>query len=334
MIRVLIADDHAIVRKGLAQIASASAEIAMRGEASDFNSLMRLMKDEPCDVMLLDISMPGKNGIDVLRIVREQYPQTHILILSMYAEDQYAIRALNAGAAGYLDKHNAPDCLVTAILTLAQGKRYMAPRIAEILSSRLASDAETGTLGPLADNDIQAMRLIGSGNQWSENNEELHDLRTSLEDEAGMFAANSAIAIIFKPSEHAIELPAKRVEMIAGILHELLSNISNHARATRVDIELSASPTQVNLTLHDNGIALVPEALSRVTATRISRCGGDLDVSGGQFDISGKLRNGTTVKVSLPRRSSPDDPELSVHVPLQPRPPAGGTTNNQQGTAP
>lgn len=173
MIRVLIADDHAIVRKGLVQIASESREIEMRGEASEYSSLMRLLKDEPCDVLLLDIAMPGKNGIDVLKVVREQYARTQVLILSMYPEDQYAIRALKAGAAGYLTKDSAPERLVEAILSVARGKKYITPKVAEMLATHLVTDTEGEPHETLSDREFQTMRLIASGKQLSQIADEL-----------------------------------------------------------------------------------------------------------------------------------------------------------------
>jgi len=173
MIRVLIADDHAIVRKGLVQIASESREIEMRGEASEYSSLMKLMREEPCDVLLLDISMPGKNGIDVLKIVREQYPKAHVLILSMYPEDQYAIRALKAGAAGYLTKDSAPERLVEAILSVSKGKKYITPKVAEMLATHLVTDTDGAPHELLSDREFQTMRLIASGRQLSQIADEL-----------------------------------------------------------------------------------------------------------------------------------------------------------------
>lgn len=173
MISVLIADDHAIVRKGMVQIASESREIEMRGEASEYSSLMRLMKDNPCDVLLLDISMPGKNGIDVLKIVHEQYPKTQVLILSMYPEDQYAIRALKAGAAGYLTKDSAPERLVEAILSVSRGKKYITPQVAEMLAAHLVTDTEGEPHEALSDREFQTMRLIASGKQLSQIADEL-----------------------------------------------------------------------------------------------------------------------------------------------------------------
>jgi DNA-binding NarL/FixJ family response regulator len=173
MIRVLIADDHAIVRKGMVQIASESREIEIRGEAKDYGTLSKLMREQECDVLLLDISMPGKNGIDVLKIVKESYPKTRVLILSMYPEDQYAIRALKAGAHGYLTKDSAPERLVEAILAVSQGKKYITPSVAEMLATHLTSDTEGEAHEQLSDREFQTLKLIASGKQLSQIAEEL-----------------------------------------------------------------------------------------------------------------------------------------------------------------
>lgn len=168
MIHVLIADDHAVVRKGLVLIASESREIELCGEASEYSSLMRLMREQVCDVLLLDIAMPGKNGIDVLKVVHDQYPKTQVLILSMYPEDQYAIRALKAGAAGYLTKDSAPERLVEAILMVARGKKYITPKVAEMLATHLVTDTEGEPHESLSDREFQTMRLIATGRQLSQ----------------------------------------------------------------------------------------------------------------------------------------------------------------------
>jgi DNA-binding NarL/FixJ family response regulator len=124
-------------------------------------------------VLLLDISMPGKNGIDVLKIVHEQYPKAQVLILSMYPEDQYAIRALKAGAAGYLTKDSAPERLVEAILSVSKGKKYITPKVAEMLATHLVTDTEGAPHESLSDREFQTMRLIASGKQLSQIADEL-----------------------------------------------------------------------------------------------------------------------------------------------------------------
>ena len=168
MIRVLIADDHAVVRKGMRLIASDNTGIDMRGEAGDYAELMRLLRHEECDVLLLDIGMPGKNGIDILKIVKEQYPKLGVLILSMYPEDQYAIRALKAGASGYLTKDSAPERLVEAIQTIARGRRYITASLADMLATHLTGPGDVPPHELLSDREYQTMRLIASGQQLSQ----------------------------------------------------------------------------------------------------------------------------------------------------------------------
>ena len=168
MIRVIIADDHAVVRKGMRLIASDQPGIDLCGEAADYGELMHLLRKGECDVLLLDIGMPGKNGIDILKIVHESYPKMRVLILSMYPEDQYALRALKAGAAGYLTKDSAPERLVEAIQTVARGRRFITPNVAEMLATHLAQDTDLAPHELLSDREFQTMRLIASGQQLSQ----------------------------------------------------------------------------------------------------------------------------------------------------------------------
>lgn len=167
-IRVIIADDHAVVRKGMRLIAGDQPGITMCGEAGDYGELMHLLRKETCDVLLLDIGMPGKNGIDILKLVRESFPKMAVLILSMYPEDQYALRALKAVAAGYLTKDSAPDRLVEAIQAVAKGRRYITPNVAEMLATHLADDHDLRPHERLSDREFQTMRLIASGQQLSQ----------------------------------------------------------------------------------------------------------------------------------------------------------------------
>lgn len=168
MIRVVIADDHAVVRKGMRLIAGDQPGINMCGEAGDYIELMQILRKEECDVLLLDIGMPGKNGIDILKVVRETYPKVGVLILSMYPEDQYALRALKAGAAGYLTKDSAPERLVEAIQAVARGRRYITPNVAEMLATHLSDDHDQQPHELLSDREFQTLRLIASGQQLSQ----------------------------------------------------------------------------------------------------------------------------------------------------------------------
>ncbi len=168
MIKVVIADDHAIVRKGMRLIADDSPTIEITGEASEYSELMRLLRGAACDVLLLDIGMPGKNGIEILKIVKETYPKMQVLILSMYPEDQYALRALKAGASGYLTKDHAPERLLEAIHTVARGKRYITPSLAETLATHLVDESDAPPHESLSDREYQTMCLIASGKQLSQ----------------------------------------------------------------------------------------------------------------------------------------------------------------------
>ena len=169
MIRVIIADDHAVVRRGLRQILGDAGDIEVAGEAGDFGELSTLLRNAECDVLLLDISMPGRNGIEILKVVRERHPKVAVLILSMFPEDQYAVRALKAGAAGYVTKEAAPETLVDAIRLAARGKKYITPEVAETLATYMG-DAQRPEVPheALSDREYETLRLIASGKKLSE----------------------------------------------------------------------------------------------------------------------------------------------------------------------
>lgn len=169
MIRVVLADDHAIVRRGVRQILGEADDIEVVAEARDYGELSRLLRDQACDVLVLDISMPGKNGIEALKALRERLPRLAVLVLSMFPEDQYALRALKAGAAGYVSKEAAPEKLVEAIRLAARGKKYITPEVAQALASQL--DAGARPENPheaLSDREYETLRLIASGKKLSE----------------------------------------------------------------------------------------------------------------------------------------------------------------------
>jgi len=138
MIRILIADDHAIVRAGLKQLLQDQPDMAVAAEASSGADALAVVRAEDIDVMLLDISMPDRNGIDVLKSARHHKPDLPVLVLSGYPEEQYAINLIRAGAAGYINKEAAPDQLLKAIRTVAAGRRYISARLAEILAEGIS----------------------------------------------------------------------------------------------------------------------------------------------------------------------------------------------------
>ena len=163
MIRIAIADDHAIVRQGLRQILAAHGDFEVIGEAANHGEVMQLLRKETFDVLLLDIAMPGKNGIDTLKQVRLERPKLPVLMLSMYPEDQYAFRALKAGASGYLTKMTAAEQLVDAIRTITRGRKYITPELAESLAESFDRDTEIEPHSLLSDREFQTLKLIASG---------------------------------------------------------------------------------------------------------------------------------------------------------------------------
>jgi DNA-binding NarL/FixJ family response regulator len=168
MIRLAIADDHAIVRRGMRQVVAEGGDIEVVGEAADYGELTALLRERECDVLLLDIAMPGKNGIEILKAVRVRHPKLRVLVLSMYPEDQYALRALKAGASGYLTKSSAPEKLLDAIRQVAAGRRYITPQFAEALAASIAEPGDRAPHELLSDREFQTLRLIASGRKLSE----------------------------------------------------------------------------------------------------------------------------------------------------------------------
>lgn len=168
MIRVLICDDHAIVRQGLRQVIGETADIRAVAEAGGYPEVMKPLRDGEIDMLLLDISLPGKNGIDVLKIVKKEFPRLPVLILSMYAEDQYAVRAIRAGASGYLTKQSAADQLITAIRQVVAGRKYITPELAEALANTLGRNMDLMPHETLSDREYQTLCLIASGRALSQ----------------------------------------------------------------------------------------------------------------------------------------------------------------------
>ena len=162
-IRVLIADDHAIVRQGLRQILSATPDLTVAGEAENGVQAVQMVRNGEWDVVLMDVSMPDRNGIDALKLIKKEFPRLPVLILSMYPEEQYAIRALKAGASGYLTKQSAPELLVTAIRQVASGKKYVSPSLAEELANAIGEDSERLPHEKLSDREYQTLCMIASG---------------------------------------------------------------------------------------------------------------------------------------------------------------------------
>ena len=168
MIRVFIVDDHVIVRQGLRRILEEADGIEVTGEASNGVEALKMINTLNWDVMLLDISMPEKGGNDTLRQLLNEKKDAKVLILSMYSEDQYAVRLMKAGAWGYLTKDVAPEQLVVAIRQVIGGKKYISPTLAELMLMEISSDHEKPLHEHLSDREYQVLKLLGSGKKVSE----------------------------------------------------------------------------------------------------------------------------------------------------------------------
>ncbi len=162
VVKLLVVDDHAIVREGLKRILDGEPGMMVAGEAGDSFEAIQLIRKTHFDIVLLDISMPGKNGLDVLKLIRAEKPHTRVLILSMFPEDQYAVRVLKAGASGYLTKESAPKELVTAIRKVSEGGTYVSTSLAEQLAGELTQPS--GSLHEaLSDREFAVLRMIAVG---------------------------------------------------------------------------------------------------------------------------------------------------------------------------
>jgi len=174
VIKILIADDHAIVRKGLREILARELEGATFGEAKDAQEVLAEVKSQDWDLVILDLTMPGRSGLDVLKDLMLEHRSLPVLVLTMHPETQYGKRALKAGAAGYMHKDSAPEELINAIHKLLSGGRYVSPLLAEKLALDLARGAEQFPHERLSDRELEVLRMIASGKSISQIAEELH----------------------------------------------------------------------------------------------------------------------------------------------------------------
>jgi DNA-binding NarL/FixJ family response regulator len=163
MIRVLLADDHAIVRAGLKEILAATGDIAVAAEAASGNEALAQVRAAEFDVAVLDMSMPGRSGIELIKLVKEARPKLRVLVLTMHREEQYAVRALRAGASGYLTKESAADQLVAAIRRIAAGGAYVSAETAERLAQGAGGQGDAPPHTLLSDREFQVFRLIVDG---------------------------------------------------------------------------------------------------------------------------------------------------------------------------
>jgi DNA-binding NarL/FixJ family response regulator len=173
--RILIADDHAVVRRGLRDILADAMPTASFAEAGDGDELLRLLaKNSQAGLVVLDVNMPGRTGLDVLRDLKKDYPRLPVIIMSVQAEDQYALRCLRAGASAYLNKDSAPEELAIAAKRVLTGNRYITPHQAETLFTALDEPAGKPLHESLSDREHEVMRMIASGIALKEIAERLH----------------------------------------------------------------------------------------------------------------------------------------------------------------
>jgi DNA-binding NarL/FixJ family response regulator len=163
MIHVVIADDHPVVRVGLRRILAEQADMSLSAEAGSGQELFECLARVPCDVVVLDINMPGRGGLDALAQLRRQFPKVAVLVLSIYPEEQFGPRVLRSGAAGYMSKEAAGDELVGAIRKVCGGGKYLSPKLAERIAADLSVDTRQPVHESLSHREYQVMRLIASG---------------------------------------------------------------------------------------------------------------------------------------------------------------------------
>jgi two-component system, NarL family, invasion response regulator UvrY len=161
--RILIADDHAVVRRGLKQILAEAFGRSVFGEATNSQEALERVWKEPWDIVILDLTMPGRSGLDVLKEIKRERPKLPVIILSMHPEDQFAVRLLKAGASGYMTKESAPEELVGAVKKAVAGGRYVSPALAEKLASLIVHDSQAAPHESLSDREFLILRMIASG---------------------------------------------------------------------------------------------------------------------------------------------------------------------------
>jgi len=174
MIRVVIADDHQILREGLKQLLLAAGDLDVVGEAADGNEVLQRIRTIDCDVLLLDMSMPGRSGVELIRQVKSEMPRLRILVLSMHEEHQYAVRAIRAGASGYLTKESAAAQLVAALRKVAGGGAFISAEVAERLAQEAMPHADGPRHATLSDREFQVFRLLVNGRSVTEIAAQLH----------------------------------------------------------------------------------------------------------------------------------------------------------------
>ena len=173
MINVLLADDHTMFREGLKQILSDTSDIVVTDEAQNTGEVLNKVSEKQFDVVILDITMPGRTGLDIISELKSREPNLRVLILSMHPEEQYAVRAIKARAAGYVTKNRAPKELISAIRKISTGKKYLSPAVAEQMAIELENDRRMEPHQKLSDREYQVLCMIASGKTVNKIAEEL-----------------------------------------------------------------------------------------------------------------------------------------------------------------
>lgn len=173
MIRVILCDDHAVVRRGIRDTLSEAADIQVVAQAGSYSEVREALRSHPCDVLVLDLNLPGRGGLEVLASLKETDSTVKALVVSMYPEDQYAIRCLRAGAQGYLNKAGDPAEMITAVRTIMQGRKYVTPAVAQMLVENLSSPALETPHASLSERELQTLLKIASGKRLADIAEEL-----------------------------------------------------------------------------------------------------------------------------------------------------------------
>ena len=213
MIRILIADDHAVVRAGLRELLAQRGSLSVVGEAEDGDRAISIAAEVPADVMLLDVSMPGPPFLDVLHRVRSAAPNLRVLVLTMHPEDQFAARALRAGASGYLTKLRTPDELLEAVTRIARGGRFISSALAERLASQLDGDFTAAPHDRLSDREMEVLLLLGAGNTVKQT---AQSLRLSVKT-VSTFRARLLRKMQFKTNADIVQYVSRMGLMKAGV---------------------------------------------------------------------------------------------------------------------
>ena len=173
MTKVIVCDDHALIRRGIRDTLAEQPDLEVVGEAGDYGELRALLRQRSCDVLVLDINMPGRSGLDVMHVLKDEGSAIKVLVVSMYPEDQYALRCLKAGAQGYANKAGDPVELIAAVRTVMQGRKYLTAEVAQMLADSLAQPTPEAPHTALSERELQTLVKIASGRRLSDIAEEL-----------------------------------------------------------------------------------------------------------------------------------------------------------------